>query len=71
MHATENRMKNVRLAKGWTQLQLSITAKVERALVSMLENGKQPSQRTATRIATALGVKPEKLWPDFQSLWRG
>lgn len=54
------RLKELRLAKGWTQVELAERAGIRRATVSMLESGKTDSIsfNTLDRLARALEVDP-------------
>lgn len=53
-------IKELRTAKKWTQQELADRAKVTRATVNRLENGRQSSIDLAVleRLAGALGVAP-------------
>ena len=53
-------IKELRQAKGWTQQELADQAKVTRATVNRLENGRQTSidLDVLERLAGALGVTP-------------
>lgn len=55
----ENRLKQFREEKGWTQDQLARESGVSRVTICMLENGKMQSSKTdtLTKIADALGAK--------------
>jgi transcriptional regulator with XRE-family HTH domain len=58
------RLKELRLAKGWTQVELAERAGVRRATVSMLESGKTDSIsfNTIDRLSRALEVDPALLF---------
>jgi len=64
-----NRIRELRLAmgrEGWTQERLARVARVSLGTVSRLETGERmPSLLVANRIARALGVSPEEVWPDL------
>jgi transcriptional regulator with XRE-family HTH domain len=57
------RLRRLRMAKGWTQVDLATKARVTQALISQLEGGKKasPSVVPLLRIAGALGVTVEEL----------
>lgn len=57
------RLRRLRDAKGWTQVDLAKKARVTQALISQLEAGKKasPSVVPLMRIAKALGVTVEEL----------
>jgi transcriptional regulator with XRE-family HTH domain len=54
------RLRELRLAKGWTQAHLATAAGVTRATVNRIENGKPASIDLAVleKLADALGVDP-------------
>ena len=57
------RLRRLRTAKGWRQVDLAKKARVTQALISQLEAGKKasPSVVPLLRIAKALGVSVEEL----------
>ena len=57
------RLRRLREANGWTQVELAKKARVTQALISQLEAGKKasPSVVPLLRIARALGVTVEAL----------
>lgn len=57
------RLRRLRQAKGWRQVDLAKKARVTQALISQLEAGKKasPSVVPLLRIARALGVTLEEL----------
>lgn len=57
------RLRRLRQAKGWTQVELAKKARVTQALISQLEAGEKatPSIVHILRIAKALGVTVEAL----------
>jgi len=57
------RLRQLREAKGWTQVDLAKKARVTQALISQLEAGKKasPSVVPLLRIAKALGATVEEL----------
>ena len=57
------RLKEMRVARGLSQLQLAKLSKVSYGYISELENGKKsPTIDTICRLAKALGCKPEELF---------
>lgn len=57
-------LRTIRLKRKLTQAQLAAKSGVDQATVSNLEAGKtSPSWETAYRIAKALGVKPQDIFP--------
>jgi len=57
------RLRRLRAAKGWTQVELAKKARVTQALISQLEAGTKPTPSVVhiLRIAKALGVTVEEL----------
>lgn len=55
----ENRLRQYREEKGWTQDELARKAGVSRVTICMIENGKLKTSKTdtLTKIADALGAK--------------
>lgn len=68
---THHTLKQIREEKSLTQLQLALAAGTSREMISLLEHGKRPEQRTADKVAAALGVEPSAIWPDYSNFWRG
>lgn len=55
-------VRHHRKLKGMSQEQLALDAGMERSYVSDLERGtRNPSVRVVGRLATALGVEPDRL----------
>lgn len=55
-------LRTLRAFKGMGQDELAERAGMNRASISLLENGyRQPRRSTARRLAAALGVEPETL----------
>jgi transcriptional regulator with XRE-family HTH domain len=59
------RLRETRKQRGLTQIQLSELAGVEQGTISRLENGEsdRPSWEIVARLARALDVPPEELFP--------
>lgn len=55
------RIKSMRQARGWTQVQLAEAAGVTQQAVSKIERGETADPWTLDRIAEALGVHPALL----------
>ena len=52
-----------RKRKGWSQQTLAKRAGIDRATLSLIENGREnPRMDTVRSLAEALGVSPSKLW---------
>jgi len=61
---TNNRLKDLMAARDLTQEQLAAMAGLQQSHVSKLVNGKgSPSLNTAAKVASALGVTVEDVWP--------
>lgn len=60
-----NNLRQLREAAGLTQFELAVKSGVTPATIGHIETGHVASPRhdTAARIATALGVRPEEIWP--------
>lgn len=55
--------------KGLTQAELAEKADMTQPGIAMLLSRRcQPQQRTVAKLAAALGVSPEDLWPDFRDV---
>ena len=62
--ALDNRIREAREAKGWTQAQLAERIGVSRKTVNTVENGVfVPSTVIALKLARALGEPVEGLFP--------
>ena len=64
-------MLEARKSKGMTQLDLALRAGIRREQISLLEHGLKPSRATAKKVARALGLAPDSIWPDYETFWRG
>lgn len=65
---TKNNLRSIRQEQGLSQLQLSMRSQVAQGVVSSIENGKlyaYPGWRT--KLASALGVSEERLFPEVAS----
>ena len=59
-----DRVQSLMKSKGMTQELLASKAGLTQPAISMLINrGARPQKRTVARIAEALGVMPDELWP--------
>lgn len=58
-------LRECRLKRGLTQEQLAEQSEVDQATISTLENTDEPNPtwRTALRLAAALKVKPQEIFP--------
>jgi lambda repressor-like predicted transcriptional regulator len=62
------RLKNAMQANGWTQERLAERTGVgQPAISNMLNRQSRPQTRTVLRIAEALEVSPEELWPGLST----
>ncbi|MCI0464290.1 MAG: helix-turn-helix transcriptional regulator [Gemmataceae bacterium] len=60
-----DRLREVMQERGVTQVQLAEQLGVgQSAIAMMLQRQCQPQRRTVARMAAALGVAPERLWPN-------
>jgi transcriptional regulator with XRE-family HTH domain len=57
----KDKIKKLRLAKGWTQTQLAQRAHVSQQAIWKIETGKASESRKLPAIAAALGVSVEEL----------
>jgi len=61
-----NRLKSIRTQLGLSQRKLAKKAGLSPSLIAQIELGqKQPSWHTADKIAAALGVPLEEIFPQF------
>jgi predicted XRE-type DNA-binding protein len=61
------RVKQLMEAQQLTQAQLAEKIGIGQSSISMLlSRGCRPQRRTVQRLAEALGVKPEELWPEMR-----
>ncbi len=61
------RIKDLRIAKGWSQEQLATIAGLSTRTIQRIENGEQASLDTLTAIAAALGLQVSELICPTQS----
>lgn len=62
-------IKKIRLAKGLSQKEVTMTAKLDKAQYSRIENGKtDPSISTVERIAKALGISLAELFVNTEEI---
>ena len=62
--AFAERLKAVMESRGWTQERLAAAIGVgQPAISNMLNRQCRPQLRTVSRLAEALGVEPNELWP--------
>lgn len=60
-----NKLREFREAKGLSQLELSYMTRISPSAISLLESGRQfPHKGWKQRIAEALGVEEEVLFPE-------
>ena len=61
-----NKIKEIRIQKRISQLELSTISNLSQSFLASVENGKkQPSVLTLIRIAKALNVNPKIFFPDI------
>jgi len=64
-------LKELREAAGLSRLRLAIRAGLHPTTYGKIEKGNHRCNRaTAERIAEALGVEPESVFPDYENLRR-
>jgi DNA-binding XRE family transcriptional regulator len=64
-----NRLREVRSRQGLAQAGLAARARVSPALVVAVEKwGHTPGNEVQQKIATALGVSPQDIWPAESTL---
>lgn len=57
------KIKEIRVEKGLTQIELARKANISQSYLSELEsNKKSPTLRQLCKIADALNVQPDELW---------
>ena len=61
------RIKEIRMQKAISQLELSVKANMSQSFLASVERGKkQPSVLTLLRIASALDVSPRTFFPEIE-----
>jgi lambda repressor-like predicted transcriptional regulator len=66
-NAFAERVTSLMKGKGWTQADLAAAIEVGQPAISMLlTRNSRPQRRTVERIARALGVAPEEIWPTYK-----
>jgi len=66
-----NRLREIRVVKRFTQFRLRIETGIHQSKISLIENGLvQPNQAEEKKLAQALGVKAEDLFPEANDLGR-
>jgi transcriptional regulator with XRE-family HTH domain len=64
MEATANRLRALRVARGWTIMELARRSGVDDSIIGRWERGKrQPLVASALAVARALGVPLEEILP--------
>ncbi len=62
-------LQRARIEAEITQVELARRTGISQPRIAVLEAGAaKPSRQTAEKIAVALGLKPEKVFPDFATL---
>jgi ribosome-binding protein aMBF1 (putative translation factor) len=70
--AFAERLRSLRLQRGWTQQDLATRSGLGQSAVSMMENGQcRPQLGTLMKLAEALGVTKKELWPGAAPLRNG
>ena len=60
-----NRLREIRVTKRITQFQLRLATGIHQSKISMIENGLvEPPDDEKKRLAKALGVRIEEIWPE-------
>jgi transcriptional regulator with XRE-family HTH domain len=68
MPTVEKRVRELREARGWTQVQLGVYAGISPSTVNLIEHGhRNPNTTTLQKLATALGVEPGDLFTESDS----
>ena len=63
-----NRLREIRISRGQTQVELAARAEVSLSTISWLENeSREVSRRKKIKIATALGISIDELFPERNS----
>ena len=59
-----NRLREVRVVKRVTQFQLRVTTGIHQSKISMIKNGLIEPMEEKRRLAKALGVGVQEVWPN-------
>ena len=60
-----SKLREIRFLRGMNQYQLAILAQMHQSRISLIENGYvKPRADEKERLAKALNMKPDELWPD-------
>jgi len=63
-----NRLRELRLERGWQQVKLAVEAGVSPSTIGNIENfGYRTADERKQRIAAALGVEVDDIWPPDQA----
>ena len=66
-----NNLKKIRIERGLTQLKLSELSNVERTLIVKIEKREHaPSLQTLCKLAIGLGVKPNELLEEYETIFK-
>jgi transcriptional regulator with XRE-family HTH domain len=61
------RLRDLRVGKGWSQTKLAVKARVSIGTISFAEQDKRhPLELVQERIAKALGVERREIWPEVE-----
>ena len=63
-----SKLKIERVKKDLTQIQLWLKTGIPQWRLSQIERGIHPQPHEASKIASALGVKPEDIFPDHKKV---
>ena len=67
----ENRLKDYRTRAALSQNRLAQKCRMHPAHLCLIERGAATTQRTARKLARALGVSPTEVFPTFDTLREG
>lgn len=63
-----NKVKEHRESTGETQSRFAMRIQMNVTQLASIESGRRTTQQTARKIAEALGVAPEAIFPDFNEM---
>lgn len=63
--SSKNRLREFRKARGMNQTALSSVSAVSQGSISKIENGRIPEIDTAQKLARALGLRVDTVFPAF------